>query len=310
MDSLGCVAAIIVSFNRRQTLIECLTSLTAQSRPLDLILVIDNGSTDGTVEEVQRDFPRVALELQPYNRGGAGGFSEGVNRALQAGCDYVWLMDDDVVPDHQALEKLRDGLDAYPASRRPVLATSLVLDAHQNLGPRNRCVPSRDYAALADAAAKGHLAIRASSFVAPLIDLSVSAQTALPIADYFIWHDDTEYTTRVCQHGGGILVPASTVVHYAAAPAPGKDLGLRLFYDVRNRAWMARNREIYSLVERLYWARGLVELVLTQARVATSKARFARVVVSALWAARTRPRTEMPYVAASKDSENALESSA
>src|SRR3954447_15177950 len=115
------VCAVVVTYNRVELLRECLTALEAQTRPLDRILVIDNKSTDGTAEMVRSEHPGVELVELPENRGGAGGFYEGTRRAYDDGYDWLWLMDDDTIPNATALEKLLDApaeLDGLP---RPLL---------------------------------------------------------------------------------------------------------------------------------------------------------------------------------------------
>ena len=101
------VAAVVVTYNRRQLLNENLTCLLAQSRPVDII-VIDNASTDGTFESLGEliDSGRINYYNTGSNLGGAGGFSFGIERAVELGYDYVWVMDDDCMPRADALERL------------------------------------------------------------------------------------------------------------------------------------------------------------------------------------------------------------
>jgi rhamnopyranosyl-N-acetylglucosaminyl-diphospho-decaprenol beta-1,3/1,4-galactofuranosyltransferase len=101
------VAAVVVTFNRKELLCECLDALLAQSTPVRRIMLIDNASTDGT-EELLATRGYLANGIceyvrLPVNTGGAGGFHEGVKRAYDAGFDWLWLMDDDVEPVQNAL---------------------------------------------------------------------------------------------------------------------------------------------------------------------------------------------------------------
>ncbi len=128
------IAAVVVTYNRKDLLGQCLDSLLRQSRPLDALYIIDNHSTDGTCDfligrglitpvagpsdtpvETIRPIPapsgvRPALEVHylrmPENTGGAGGFCEGMKRAVEAGFDWLWLMDDDLLTDPEALTVL------------------------------------------------------------------------------------------------------------------------------------------------------------------------------------------------------------
>ena len=100
------VCAVIVTYNRKALLKECLEAVLAQTRPPDHVLVVDNASTDGTAEMLREEFPQVEVLRLPENQGGAGGFHEGMKRAYEEGFDWLWLMDDDTIPRPEALEAL------------------------------------------------------------------------------------------------------------------------------------------------------------------------------------------------------------
>src|SRR4051812_18940095 len=98
------VAAVLVTYNRLSDLKKCLNTLRQQTRPLDTIFVINNGSTDGTTEWLTTQ-----LDLQVINQanlGGAGGFATGIDTAYQGGYTWLWCMDDDCLGAPDALEKL------------------------------------------------------------------------------------------------------------------------------------------------------------------------------------------------------------
>ena len=72
------------------------------------IIIVDNASTDGTADFVrcQYNVPEVLYMNTGANLGGAGGFQYGVKKAVLMGYDYVWLMDDDTLPEKTALNRL------------------------------------------------------------------------------------------------------------------------------------------------------------------------------------------------------------
>jgi GT2 family glycosyltransferase len=104
------VAAVVVTFNRKQFLCECLDALLAQTAPLARIVLVDNASTDGTsdllAEKGYLENGICTYVRLPINTGGAGGFHEGVKRAYEEGFDWMWLMDDDVEPVPHALSTM------------------------------------------------------------------------------------------------------------------------------------------------------------------------------------------------------------
>lgn len=102
------ITAVIVTYNRLGLLKTCLKSVQEQSRKPDEIIVINNGSTDNTQEWLS------AQNVTTYtkeNNGGAGGFSYGIKTAYNNGTDWIWLMDDDVIPENDALQQLVNTLE-------------------------------------------------------------------------------------------------------------------------------------------------------------------------------------------------------
>lgn len=105
------VCAVVVTYNRRAWLIECLQTLLAQSRTLDGIVVVNNASTDDTqtaVDALAAQHPTMRWHIvhSPNNTGGAGGFAYGMQLAHEAGYDWIWVMDDDVLARENALADL------------------------------------------------------------------------------------------------------------------------------------------------------------------------------------------------------------
>lgn len=104
------ISAVIVTYNRKKLLKECLNGVLTQAYPVNKIFIVDNASTDGT-EEFLRDSHFFKNEKIRYikllkNIGPAGGFHEGVKNACKEEFDWLWLMDDDVRPEQDGLEKL------------------------------------------------------------------------------------------------------------------------------------------------------------------------------------------------------------
>src|SRR4051812_2158215 len=108
-DGHGSVAAVVVTYNRKDYLEKLMPTLLASQRPLDAIYVVDNNSTDGTQDflaEHYGDVPTVHPVLLDTNTGGSGGFYTGVKEAYADGHNWFWLMDDDVTAIADGLEGL------------------------------------------------------------------------------------------------------------------------------------------------------------------------------------------------------------
>lgn len=100
------IAAVVVTCNRCNLLKLCLYALLGQTVPCD-ILIVDNHSADETERMIRAiENPRVSYRNTGENLGGAGGFNFGLRWAIEQGYDYLWLMDDDTLPQDNALEEL------------------------------------------------------------------------------------------------------------------------------------------------------------------------------------------------------------
>ena len=229
----------------------------AQSRAPDAVIVVDNASADGTAEAVRTKFPAVHLAELTRNSGGAGGFAYGMALALADHADLIWLMDDDTVPEPGALEALLAARDRHPAPP-PALVASRVLWTDGRAHPMNtpRTKPFVSKAERLTAMSAGCTPIRSASFVSILVDAAECRRRGLPQADYFLWNDDFEFTTRLLRGNTGLLCPASVVVHKTATfGATNADPGAeRFFYEVRNKIWMLKTRAPLAPLERLAYS--------------------------------------------------------
>jgi rhamnopyranosyl-N-acetylglucosaminyl-diphospho-decaprenol beta-1,3/1,4-galactofuranosyltransferase len=260
------VVAVVVTWNRRDLLAESLAAVLAQTRRPDRVVVVDNASTDGTDALLRTGFPGVEVLRTTRNLGGAGGFALGVGCAVESpSCDLVWMLDDDTVPSTTALERLLAAWSSYPGARPALVASRVVWTDgrdHPLNTPRPR--PGARRPERERAAACGCVPTRSASFVSVLVDAAKIRARGLPIADYFLWNDDFEFTTRMVRGNAGLYCPGSMVVH--KTPTFGStdaDPGERFFYEVRNKTWLfTRSRglapaekAVYAGATALRWVR-------------------------------------------------------
>jgi GT2 family glycosyltransferase len=200
------VTAFVLTRDRKHLLTECLRALIAQTHPIDEIVVLDNASSDGTKEHLERNglLQHVRFERSETNLGGAGGFREGI-RLLEGARDWLWLMDDDAEPRPDALQRLVDAPVEGPRCAK-------VIRPDGSIDRQHRCTLRRFVEPLGEAAYSGYAKVDCASFVGLLLPQDAARRAGLPRAEFFLGFDDAEYSLRL---GEIRLVPESVVVHKA-----------------------------------------------------------------------------------------------
>ncbi|MCH7339005.1 glycosyltransferase [Acinetobacter higginsii] len=238
---------VIVTFNRKLLLLECLKALQQQTLQAHCILVVDNASTDGTIETLKLnkllEQSNIELLSLSENTGGAGGFSAGMKYAFDHGADYVWMMDDDAIPHVTALEELVKHITPEH------IYGSLAVNAQDTswattLLPENRVVNLKSQ--VPDLAE-----VQALPFLGFLTSKEIYKKIGLPDTSYFIAADDVEYCIRAQQAGYKTYICGqSQIEHPMSDRYPFNFLGKQIlclnlvpwkrYYDTRNRLFIAK----------------------------------------------------------------------
>ena len=204
------VIAVVVSYNRKELLKECVTALLKQKYNNLKIMIIDNASTDGTYNFISEliDNERILYLNTGSNLGGAGGFNYGIKQTVKTGCDYVWVMDDDCIVQPNSLSALLNFADKI--NNDFGFLSSVVKwkdDSICNMNIQRTSISKKvkDFTFSQK--------IRLASFVSMFIKREVIEDVGLPIKDFFIWGDDWEYSNRISKRYNCYLVSDSTVTH-------------------------------------------------------------------------------------------------
>ena len=279
------VAVIVVTYNRLTLLQECINALRSQTVNNFQVIVVDNGSTDGTQEylALQSDI----LTITQSNSGGAGGFFTGIKYAAENGYEYSWVMDDDTIPTPKALEELWNSsksLDDFG------FICSKVIDVEGN-----SCnYPTVDYKKSSNGefqwlndTDKDLIRVTTSSFVSVLLNNEYVIKYGLPYSEFFIWGDDSEYTYRLSVDHLSYVALKSVAIHKRK-----QNQTLSIFSEdnacrVKNYYYLYRNRIFFiskqSKVKAIgWWFRSLIDAInlLIHGQVYKSK-----IVFKALFAA-------------------------
>jgi len=238
---------VVVTFNRKQLLLQCLQALSEQTQQPSKILIVDNASTDGTIGTLKEsnwlEKQNIQLIALKENTGGAGGFFAGMQYAFEHGADYVWMMDDDAMPHPTALEEIiRHATPEHIYGSLAVTggdtawATTLLAE-NKTVHLKNQ-IPE-----LAE--------VQSLPFLGFLTSKEIYQNIGLPDASYFIAADDVEYCMRA-QHAGHkiFICGQSQIEHPKSDRYEFNFLGKKIiclnlvawkrYYDTRNRLLIAK----------------------------------------------------------------------
>lgn len=245
------VAAVVVTRNRPALLKRCLDALDSQTYPATHLVVVDNASDEPTrdllaSETAHRDSSFHAIRLEE-NTGGAGGFHAGMRACLSLPCSHIWLMDDDCEPDPRAVAELVAA--AAIVGENAVLGGNIVdlngesvnvQSISQRLG--TNCVPQYPLH-LAD----GLLEMSALTFVSFLVPVDLVRKVGLPLKEFFIWGDDTEYSRRLARFTRIYQVGKSKTKHLKSGDGSQSVFKEQDRNKIPQYHWFYRNRLFINL---------------------------------------------------------------
>ena len=204
--------AVVLTYNAPTSLDRCLLSIAAQTTPPQAILVVDNASTP-LVDPA--DFPPgcppITLVHSEHNGGPAGGYALALEHFLKTDYRHAWVIDDDMRPDPDCLERLWV-VAAKDPSRAFVFPISHQLDGTFGAWP---------------------------SWCAFLVAREIIEQVGLPMAELFWWAEDTEYLQwRIPQAGYPMRVVGDAHVrHDAIRHGEGVPVW-KYYYEARNMLYV------------------------------------------------------------------------
>jgi GT2 family glycosyltransferase len=201
------ITAVIVTYNRLSMLKNLLEHLDNQSYPLTDVIIVNNNSNDGTREYLSDlEGQYVVLNLDK-NLGSAGGFAEGLKKAYSTGSEFIWVLDDDGVPNLDALEKLMTTVDGVLTH---YAACNLVTSDNEYLIGNP-----------ADFNFRRILAHPGGPFNGILLSRLLLKEVGVPMNSFFIWGEEYEFLNRIQEAGfltftvlDAILVHKSTKIDY------------------------------------------------------------------------------------------------
>lgn len=224
------IIAVVVTYNRLESLKRVLESLKVQTKKVSEIVVINNSSTDGT--EVFLKSCEQLTVVKQKNIGGAGGFKTGVNYAFNKNADWIWMMDDDVYPEADCLEKMllySPVSECIHPTRYYMDDVKVIWNSHYSLLFDKKIII--DNIMIQN---KEFFYSNSGCFEGMLINRNIVRQIGFPDARFFIAGDDVIYGYLANLYTNVITVNSAVMIR----DMKSTDRMLRpmyLYYTIRNR---------------------------------------------------------------------------
>lgn len=207
------ITAVVVTYNRLNCLQRVIKCLKDQTIRINEIIVVNNGSTDGSKEWLNLQDGIIVIHQD--NVGGSGGFYRGIKEAIKSDNEWIWCMDDDVYPRKNCLETLLK----YQSNNIGILCPQRIqngkifISEYRKLNLSNPFLPlHQSILKEEDFSSNNPVEIMGMVFEGPLIRRKVIEKIGLPMKDYFILYDDTDYSYRTICAGFKVLYIPEAII--------------------------------------------------------------------------------------------------
>jgi GT2 family glycosyltransferase len=234
-------SVVIPNWNGIHSIEACLNSLLEQSTKINII-VVENGSRDGSLELIQRKYPHIELLVHNKNLGFAGGVNSGIEKAIQNGSKYVALFNNDAVADRQWIQALVGCLDG---NNKVGIATCKLTsidnrhldstgDQYTNWGlpyPRGRGEPvGSQY--------DNDTFVFAASGGASLYRVSMLNEIGLFDKDFFAYYEDVDISFRAQLAGWKVAYVPTSIAYHQIGATSGRIKGFTTYQTMKNLPWL------------------------------------------------------------------------
>ncbi len=234
------VWALVLAMDQLRLTRECLTSVLALDPPADKVLLVDNGSKDGTADAVRDEFPAVEVMRLETNRYFAGGVNEGIRRALEKGAGSILLLNNDVVLERSALAALVRALEEDP--RRAAVSPRIfyyeppdVIWFAGGLVGRLGLIRHRGVNVKDEKFRDAPGTTEYVSGAAVLIGRRALETVGLLDPDYVMYVEDVDWSARAREKGLTLWYePQAKVWHHVSATSGGGLTPLKAYYRLRS----------------------------------------------------------------------------
>jgi len=282
-SKLPFICIILVNWNKCRLTLQCLESICLISYPNFHVIVVDNGSIDGSPFKIFRSYPQISLIRNEHNMGFAEGNNVGIRKALEMRADYMFLLNNDTVVDKYVLCALVD--KALGGKNIGILGCKIYYydkpdkiwfageDRSPNTGfrkyfGRNR-LDGGEYSEVIEC--------NCITGCAMFIPAGVFEKVGFFDKSYFAYSEDVDFCMRVLLKGYSICCVRQAKLWHKISSSLGNNSPIKSYFSIRNRLltierycnekysfWILAFQECYLLLVALlkYFIRGRFKVFL------------------------------------------------
>ncbi len=252
------VTAVILNTNRRDDTLDCLKSLSQQSYPALSVMLLDNASTDGSIEAVRAGFPGVQIVRLAENKGYAGNNNTGIQLALDQGAGWVLVLNEDTLLAPECIAELVKAGENDPQAG---IVGPMVYHFDEPLRIQSAGgIMTRQWdfthAGWNEIDQGQYAAVRAVDWIsgcALMIRRATVEQIGLIDERFFYYKEETEWCLRARRAGWTILhAPNAKLWHKGVTPnyEPSPSV---TYYNTRNGFLFIQKHNAPTRVRLIYW---------------------------------------------------------
>ena len=305
------VFVITLNWNGKKWLNDCLSSVLAMDYPNFEVAVVDNGSTDGSVEFIRERFPEAHVLETGRNLGYARGFNVGLEYAAAQGAEYFLIMNNDTVIDAGALEALVDTAVSQPKAG---FVTGKILfydrpDIFQTVGKKEDSIRwSGDHIGTGENDIGQFEAVQERPFlddVMTLVDRRMYDEVGGYDPQYFLQCEEFDWQVRAKKKGWRFYyTPKAKIWHRVSMSMGGSGNAIGRYFDTRSQmVVMARHAGLWRFLRYYFWTgfkvtdsllRGLVQF--NWPKIKLRLAMWLGHVAGTFWLIHRRPAKGVPWI--------------
>lgn len=236
------VGIVLVNFNGGKFLPECLQTLEASDYPNRRIVLVDNGSSDGSREWVQQNYPQVVVLAMNANLGFTGGCNAGIAWCRENYCQYVLLLNNDTAaaPDFLSLLMEHAAPDRLLAPKIYFYDQRDRINNHLGYFDLWRGIHKDLFYGNQDTEASRRVQnVTMANGCALLIPIAAIAKIGLLDDIFFMYAEDVDFILRAVRAGMQVIfVPQAVIFHRESASSGGAGSPLAVYYTTRNRLYL------------------------------------------------------------------------